>query len=81
MAKRARTALLGLLLVTFFVSTIQAQSEATTGVIEGSVLDPSGGALPGAAVAVRNTATNFEQTLTTVRDVSGPCLCRSVRTG
>ena len=67
MAKCVRTALVGLLLVTFFVSTIQAQSEATTGVIEGSVLDPSGGALPGATVAVRNTATNFEQTATTDR--------------
>lgn len=67
MAKCSRTALVGLLLVAFFVSIVQAQSEATTGVIEGAVLDPSGAALPGAAVSVRNTATNFEQTLTTDR--------------
>ena len=67
MAKGVRTVLVGLLLVASYVSTVQAQSEATTGVIEGSVLDPSGGALPGATVAVRNTATNFEQTVTTDR--------------
>jgi len=67
MVNGLRTALVGCLLVALFVSTIHAQSEATTGVIEGSVLDPSGGALPGATVSLRNTATNFEQTVTTER--------------
>lgn len=67
MSNGVRTALVGLLLVAFFVSTVRGQSEATTGVIEGSVLDPSGGALPGATVTLRNTATNFEQTVTTDR--------------
>ncbi len=68
MSNRIRLALVGLLLVASFVSTVQAQSEATTGVIEGSVLDPNGGALPGASVSLKNTATNFEQTVTTDRE-------------
>jgi len=47
---------------------LYAQSQATTGVIQGAVTDANGAALPGAAVAVRNTATNFEQSQTTDRD-------------
>jgi hypothetical protein len=42
-----------------------AQSQATTGVIEGTVVDPDGGVLPGASVTLRNTATNFEQVTAT----------------
>ena len=45
-----------------------AQSQANTGVIEGTVSDPTGAAIPGATVAVKNTATNFERTLTTDAD-------------
>ncbi len=37
-----------------------AQSQATTGVIEGTVQDDSGAPMPGVSVAIRNTATNFE---------------------
>src|SRR5437868_14268809 len=47
---------------------VRAQSQATTGVIEGTVLDESGAAVPGATVTVRNTATNFERSLTTDSD-------------
>ena len=43
----------------------QAQSQATTGVIEGTVSDESGAVLPGVTVALVNTATNFEQVLVT----------------
>ena len=32
------------------VSPLLAQSQATTGVIEGTVVDPNGGVLPGATV-------------------------------
>ncbi|NJL26910.1 MAG: TonB-dependent receptor plug domain-containing protein [Thermoanaerobaculia bacterium] len=46
-----------------------AQSQATTGVIEGTVLDASGAVLPGVTVIIQNTATNFEKTLVT--DSSG----------
>lgn len=38
-----------------------AQSQATTGVIEGIVTDEGGGVLPGATVTLRNTDTNFEK--------------------
>lgn len=37
-----------------------AQSQATTGVIEGSVVDASGAAIPGVTVTIRNTATGYE---------------------
>ncbi|HUP61407.1 MAG TPA: TonB-dependent receptor [Thermoanaerobaculia bacterium] len=46
-----------------------AQSQATTGVIEGIVSDATGGVLPGVTVSLRNTATNYEQVLVT--DASG----------
>ncbi|HET7436553.1 MAG TPA: carboxypeptidase regulatory-like domain-containing protein, partial [Thermoanaerobaculia bacterium] len=42
-----------------------AQSQATTGVIEGIVTDASGAVLPGVTVAVHNLATNYESTLVT----------------
>jgi outer membrane receptor for ferrienterochelin and colicin len=42
-----------------------AQSQATTGVIEGAVADETGGVLPGATVTLRNTATNYEQVVVT----------------
>src|SRR5262245_37709954 len=45
-----------------------AQSQITTGVVEGTVSDESGGVLPGAAVEVRNVDTNFNRTLTTGSD-------------
>ncbi|MDX2000426.1 MAG: carboxypeptidase regulatory-like domain-containing protein [Thermoanaerobaculia bacterium] len=47
----------------------QAQSQATTGVIEGTVSDDTGAALPGANVVLKNTATNFE--LATTSDGRG----------
>ena len=46
-----------------------AQSQATTGVIEGTVSDATGAALPGVTVTIHNTATNYEQT--TVTDSAG----------
>jgi Carboxypeptidase regulatory-like domain/TonB-dependent Receptor Plug Domain len=45
-----------------------AQSQATTGVIEGTVTDESGGALAGASVTIKNTATNFEKQVQTGGD-------------
>jgi Carboxypeptidase regulatory-like domain/TonB-dependent Receptor Plug Domain len=45
-----------------------AQSQATTGVIEGTLSDPGGAPLPGASVAIKNTATNFEKATTTGTD-------------
>lgn len=42
-----------------------SQSQATTGVISGTVVDQTDAALPGASVALRNTETNFEKIETT----------------
>ena len=47
-----------------------AQSQATTGVIEGTVTDEGGGVLPGATVILRNTATNFDKVVVTGADGS-----------
>ena len=63
-----RTLLVVLLISLPLVSTVAlAQSQATTGVIEGTVNDASGAALPGVTVTMKNTATNFEQTAVTDR--------------
>src|SRR5262249_46215257 len=64
-----RVLLLACLVTSLCVSSLSAQSQATTGIIEGSVVDQSGGALPGAAVNLKNTATGYESNLTT--DSSG----------
>jgi hypothetical protein len=48
-------------LVLLLSSSVLAQSQATTGVIEGVVSDATGGVLPGVTVTMRNTATNYEQ--------------------
>jgi Carboxypeptidase regulatory-like domain/TonB-dependent Receptor Plug Domain len=42
-----------------------AQSQATTGIIEGIVQDQSGAVLPGATATLLNTSTNFERVLIT----------------
>src|SRR5215510_7708198 len=55
---------LAALLLILMPALSTAQSQATTGVIEGSVSDPSAGA----TVLVKNTATNLERTLTTDAD-------------
>ncbi|HVT17990.1 MAG TPA: TonB-dependent receptor [Thermoanaerobaculia bacterium] len=53
-----------------WVPVVFAQSQATTGVIEGTVTDESGGVLPGATVNLRNTATNFDKVVVTGSDGS-----------
>lgn len=65
MSRICRTAWLSFALMLALTSGAFAQSQATTGVIEGTVVDPDGGVLPGASVTLRNTATNFEQVATT----------------
>jgi hypothetical protein len=56
------------LLLAALPGALLAQSQATTGVIEGTVSDDGGAPLPGASVALRNTATNSEKTTTTGPD-------------
>jgi hypothetical protein len=59
-----RRSLLVLLLLVFPFSLF-AQSQATTGVIEGIVADSTGAALPGVSVTLRNMETNYRQTIVT----------------
>jgi hypothetical protein len=47
------------------VTGLHAQSQATTGVIEGTVEDETGAALPGVTVILTNTATNFQKVVVT----------------
>ena len=44
---------------------LHAQSQATTGIIRGTVTDASGQSVPGASVVLRNTQTNISRTTTT----------------
>lgn len=64
---RIRLATRALLCLTllFPAAELLAQTAATTGAIEGTVTDESGGILPGVTVVLRNTATNYETTVTT----------------
>jgi hypothetical protein len=61
----------GLVLLCFSMCLVPgalAQSQATTGVIEGTIIDETGGVLPGATVSIKNTGTNFEKVLTAGSD-------------
>lgn len=62
--KRMRLVCLCCLLLTLSPQLF-AQSQITTGVVQGTVADPSGAVVPGASVAVNNPDTNFTRTLTT----------------
>jgi outer membrane receptor protein involved in Fe transport len=63
------TGLLVLLISLTLISTgIFAQSQATTGDIEGRVLDPQGAVIPGVTVTATNQATGFEKSATTDED-------------
>jgi hypothetical protein len=53
------------LLLVLLPTLVFAQSQATTGVIEGTVSDSSGAVLPGVTVTMKNTATNYVVTQVT----------------
>ena len=55
-------------LVLALASGVFAQTQITTGVIQGTVLDEQGSVVPGANVEVKNPDTNFSRTLTTNPD-------------
>jgi outer membrane receptor protein involved in Fe transport len=63
----ARLAVLCLCLA-FSTLNAFAQSQATTGDIEGRVLDPNGAVVPNATVTAKNEATGFERTANTDGD-------------
>lgn len=60
--------LIGAILSIAAVLPAAAQSQITTAVISGTVVDASGAILPGVDVELRNTDTNFTRTLTTDRE-------------
>jgi outer membrane receptor for ferrienterochelin and colicin len=51
-----------------FAAVVVAQTQITTGTIQGTVLDANGAAVPGAEVEVKNIDTNFIRTTTTDED-------------
>ncbi len=51
-----------------FTLSIFAQSQSTTGVIQGTVVDPNGAVLSGATVTVKNNDTGFERSVTSNSD-------------
>ena len=57
--------LLGVPFLLLPTSVLMAQSQATTGIIRGVVVDPNGAAVAAAQVALRETRTNFQRTVTT----------------
>ncbi len=65
---RARFWLLTAVLSVAAVVSMAAQTQITTGVIEGAVADESGAVLPGVDVELRNVDTNLTRTLVTDRD-------------
>ena len=57
--------LLGLFVLLFVSIQLLAQTQITTGVIQGTLVDPSGAVIPGASVEVRKPDTNFTRTQVT----------------
>jgi hypothetical protein len=59
--------------------SVVAQSQSTTGLIQGNVVDQNGAVIQGATVVVKNTETGFERTVTSNSDgfLVRRC-CRSV---
>jgi hypothetical protein len=76
--RRSRTLLLSSLLLTI-PAILQAQAQATTGVIRGTVSDSTGRPLNDATVTLRNRETNAERTLTT--NASGVYVATLLRVG
>src|SRR5215216_5182197 len=56
-----------LIALVLFASTF-AQSQANTGLIQGTVTDPNGAVVGGASITVKNVGTGFERTVTTNSD-------------
>lgn len=64
--RRARLRILAPLAVLLAFSSVNLTwAQQTLGALNGTVLDPAGAAVPGAAVTVRNTQTGLERTTTT----------------
>lgn len=59
---------LGLSLLAFISFGAHAQSQSTTGLIQGTVIDPNGAVVAGATINVKNTETGFARTVTSNSD-------------
>lgn len=57
-----------LLLALILTPNLWAQSQITTGAIQGTVMDPSGAVVPGTNIEVKNLDTNLTKSLTTDND-------------
>ena len=68
MKRLIRLVALGLPLMLALASGALAQTQMTTGVIQGTILDEQSAVVPGAKVEVRSPDTNFSRTLTTDTD-------------
>ncbi len=66
--RRALRAFFSIVSVLFLSFGVFAQSQATTGLIQGTVIDPNGAVVNGASVNVKNTETGFERTVTSNSD-------------
>lgn len=66
--KRNLRVLSGFALILFFSVAVFAQSQATTGLIQGTVVDPNGAVISGASINVKNAGTGFERTVTSNSD-------------
>src|ERR1051325_11696529 len=64
-ARRILLPALGLLLLFAFAVGASAQTQITTGVIQGTVEDEQGATVPGATVEVKNVETNLTRSLAT----------------
>src|ERR1043165_9404165 len=62
---RLRTLPASFLLLLLLASAIAAQTQITTGTIQGTVIDANGAVIPGAKVDIKNLDTNASRTLTT----------------
>jgi hypothetical protein len=56
---------ISLLVLITLASCVQAQTQITTGTIQGTVADANGAAVPGASVEIKNVDTNFVRNVTT----------------
>lgn len=68
MRKHAGLGVRGILFALLLSLTAYAQTQITTGVIQGTVADEAGAVVPGASVEVKNVDTNLTKTLNTDSD-------------
>ena len=77
---RDRTGWTAAVAILLLLSTnVWGQSQATTGVVEGAVVDSAGNSLPGATVLLRNVGTNLKRSY--VADADGRFLAPLLPTG